>query len=60
LPTGKIGQERKQKLQQLSDPRILSLKTQIAMMDSDAERQQKLLSETNAQIADLDKRINAF
>ena len=53
-------EERKQKLTQLSDPRILSLKTQIAMMDSDMERQQKLLSETNAQIADLDARINAI
>lgn len=53
-------EERKKKLQQLSDPRILSLKTQIAMMDSDTERQQKLLSETNQQIADLDARINAI
>src|SRR6266851_2840725 len=53
-------EEQKQILIQLSDPRILSLKTQIAMMDSDVERQQKLLSETNAQIADLDSRINAI
>ena len=53
-------EERRQKLTQLSDPRILSLKTQIAMMDSDMERQQKLLSQTNAQIADLDARINAI
>jgi len=53
-------EERKQKLQQLSDPRILSLKTQIAMMDSDTERQQKLLDETNKQIAELDARINAI
>jgi protein tyrosine kinase modulator len=53
-------EERKQKLQQLSDPRILSLKTQITTLDSDVERQQKLLSETNAQIADLDSRINAI
>ena len=53
-------EERKQKLTQLSDPRILSLKTQIAMMDSDMDRQQRLLTETNAQIADLDARINAI
>ena len=53
-------EERKQKLTQLSDPRILSLKTQIAMMDSDMARQQKLLNDTNAQIADLDARINAI
>lgn len=53
-------EERKQKLQQLSDPRILSLKTQIAMMDSDTQRQQKLLDETNKQIAELDARINAI
>jgi len=53
-------EERKQKLQQLSDPRILSLKTQISTLDSDVERQQKLLSETNQQIAELDSRINAI
>jgi len=52
--------ERKQKLTKLSDPRLLSLKTQIAMVDSDSERTQKLLSETNAQIADLSNRINAI
>jgi protein tyrosine kinase modulator len=53
-------EERRQKLIKLSDPRILTLKTNIAMMDSDVERQQKLLSETNSQIADLDARINAI
>jgi protein tyrosine kinase modulator len=53
-------EERKQKLTQLSDPRILSLKTQIAVMESDMARQQKLLNDTNAQIADLDARINAI
>ncbi len=53
-------EERRQKLIKLSDPRILTLKTNIAMMDSDVERQQKLLSETNGQIADLDARINAI
>jgi polysaccharide chain length determinant protein (PEP-CTERM system associated) len=50
--------ERKQKLTNLSDPRILSLKTQITMVDSDSDRTQKLLTETNAQIADLTARIN--
>ncbi len=53
-------EERRQKLVQLSDPRILSLKTQITMTDSDMDRSQKLLSETNAQIADLSGRINAI
>jgi len=53
-------EERRQKLVQLSDPRILSLKTQIAMVDSESDRTQKLLSETNAQIADLTGRINAI
>ena len=53
-------EERREKLIKLSDPRILTLKTNIAMMDSDVERQQKLLSETNSQIADLDSRINAI
>src|SRR3989442_11504375 len=53
-------EERKQKLVQLSDPRLLTLKTQIAMVDGDTERQQKVLSETNKQIAELDARINAI
>lgn len=53
-------EERRQKLVQLSDPRILSLKTQITMTDSDMDRSQKLLNETNAQIADLSGRINAI
>ena len=53
-------EERKQKLTNLSDPRILSLKTQIAMVESDSDRTQKLLSETNGQIADLTERINAI
>lgn len=52
--------ERKQKLEQLSDPRILSLRTQISVLDSDTQRQQKLLDETNQQIANLDERINAI
>ena len=53
-------EERRQRLIQLSDPRLLTLKTQIAMVDSDMSRQQKLLNETNAQIAELDARINAI
>ena len=53
-------EERRQKLVQLSDPRLLTLKTQIAMVDSDMIRQQKLLNETNQQIAELDARINAI
>jgi len=52
--------ERKQKLTNLTDPRILSLRTQITMVDSDSDRTQKLLSETSAQIADLTGRINAI
>jgi uncharacterized protein involved in exopolysaccharide biosynthesis len=53
-------EERRQKLQQLSDPRIASLKTQISTLDGDVARQQKLLDETNKQIAELDSRINAI
>lgn len=52
--------ERKEKLTKLSDPRILSLKTQISMVESDSARTQKLLSETQGQIADLTGRINAI
>lgn len=53
-------EDRKQRLAKLIDPRIMTLKANIAMMDSDVERQQKLLSEANSQIADLDARINAI
>jgi polysaccharide chain length determinant protein (PEP-CTERM system associated) len=53
-------EERRQRLIQLSDPRLLTLRTQITMVDSDMARQQKLLNETNAQIAELDARINAI
>jgi polysaccharide chain length determinant protein (PEP-CTERM system associated) len=53
-------EERRQRLVQLTDPRILTLKTQITMVDSDMDRQQKFLNETNRQIADLDARINAI
>jgi polysaccharide chain length determinant protein (PEP-CTERM system associated) len=53
-------EERRQRLVQLTDPRLLTLKTQIAMVDSDMDRQQKLLNETNKQIAELDARINAI
>jgi polysaccharide chain length determinant protein (PEP-CTERM system associated) len=52
--------ERKQKLTNLTDPRILSLRTQISLTESDSARTQKLLSETSAQIADLTGRINAI
>src|SRR6266849_9943136 len=53
-------EERRQKLIQLTDPRILTLKTQISIVDGDMDRQQKLLNETNQQIAELDSRINAI
>lgn len=53
-------EERREKLIKLTDPRILTLKTNIAMVDSDMDRQQKLLNETNKQIAELDSRINAI
>jgi polysaccharide biosynthesis transport protein len=53
-------EEKKQKLTQMTDPRILTLKTTISTMEGEVDRQQKLLSETNAQIAELDSRINAI
>lgn len=53
-------EDRKKRMQQMADPRILSLKSQIAMVDGDMDRQQKLLNETNKQIAELDARINAI
>lgn len=53
-------EERKQALIKLSDPRILTLNTNISMVEGDMDRQQRLLGETNKQIAELNARINAI
>jgi polysaccharide chain length determinant protein (PEP-CTERM system associated) len=53
-------EERKQKLTKLTDPRLLTLRTNISMVEADMDRQQRLLSETNRSIAELDSRINAI
>ena len=50
--------EKKDRLSKLSDPRVMTLKTNLGLIDADISRQQSLLSATNAQIADLDHRIN--
>jgi polysaccharide chain length determinant protein (PEP-CTERM system associated) len=50
--------EKKERLSKLSDPRVMTLKTNLGLIDADIARQQSLLSATNAQIADLDHRIN--
>jgi len=53
-------EERKDKLTKLTDPRIMTLRTNIQMAEGDMDRQQRLLNETNNQIADLNARINAI
>src|SRR3989442_8525048 len=53
-------EERKQKLTKLSDPRLLTLRTNISMAEGDMDREQRLLDETNKQIAELNARINAI
>ncbi len=53
-------EDRKQKLTKLSDPRLLTLRTNISMAEGDMDRQQRMLDETNKQIAELDVRINAI
>lgn len=53
-------EDRKQKLTKLSDPRLLTLRTNISMAEGDTDRQQRLLDETNKQIAELNTRINAI
>ncbi|HKP37108.1 MAG TPA: GNVR domain-containing protein [Pyrinomonadaceae bacterium] len=53
-------EERKQKLTKLTDPRVMTLRTNIQMAEGDMDRQQRLLNETNRQIADLNSRINAI
>jgi polysaccharide chain length determinant protein (PEP-CTERM system associated) len=50
--------EKKERLSKLSDPRVMTLKTNLGLIDADIARQQSLLAATNAQIADLDHRIN--
>ena len=50
--------EKKERLSKLSDPRVITLKSNLGLIDGDIGRQQSLLDATNAQIADLDHRIN--
>jgi polysaccharide chain length determinant protein (PEP-CTERM system associated) len=53
-------EERRQKLTKLSDPRLLTLRTNIAMAEGDMDRQKRLLEATNQQISELNVRINAI
>ena len=53
-------EDRKQKLTKLTDPRLLTLRTNISMVEGDMDRQGRLLDETNKQIADINARINAI
>jgi len=53
-------EERKQKLEQLADPRLLTIRTNISMVEGDMDRQGRLLAETQRQIAELNGRINAI
>ena len=53
-------EDRKQKLTKLTDPRLLTLRTNISMVEGDMDRQGRLLEETNKQIADINARINAI
>lgn len=53
-------EERKQKLEQLADPRLLTIRTNISMVEGDMDRQSRLLAETQRQIAELNVRINAI
>jgi len=50
--------DKKEKLSRLSDPRVITLKSNLGLIDGDIPRQQSLLNATSAQIADLDHRIN--
>ena len=50
--------DKKDKLSKLSDPRVLTLKTNLGLIEGDIARQQSLLNAATAQIADLDSRIN--
>jgi uncharacterized protein involved in exopolysaccharide biosynthesis len=53
-------EDRKQKLTKLTDPRLLTLRTNISMVEGDMDRQGRMLEETNKQIADINARINAI
>lgn len=53
-------EERRQKLTKLTDPRLLTLRTNISMVEGDMDRQNRLLAETNRQIGELNVRINAI
>ena len=53
-------EERRQKLTKLTDPRLMTLRTNIQMVEGDMDRHGRLLAETNRQIAELNSRINAI
>src|SRR5687767_9299698 len=53
-------EERRQKLTKLTDPRLLTLRTNISMVEGDMDRHNRLLAETNRQIGELNARINAI
>jgi len=53
-------EDRKQKLTRLTDPRLLTLRTNISMIEGDMDRQGRLFEDTNKQIADINARINAI
>ena len=53
-------EDRKQKLTKITDPRLLTLRTNISLVEGAMDRQGRWLEETNKQIADINARINAI
>ena len=51
-------EERRRRLLKRVDPRLFTMRTNLQLVQGDLERQQRLLDQTNGQIANIEQRIN--
>ncbi|HYE64632.1 MAG TPA: GNVR domain-containing protein [Pyrinomonadaceae bacterium] len=51
-------EERRRRLLKRVDPRLFTMRTNLQLVQGDLERQQRLLDQTNSQIANIEQRIN--
>lgn len=51
-------EEKRKRLESRTDPRLTSYRSDIARLDGEVKRQQRLLAQTEASIGDLERRLN--
>jgi polysaccharide chain length determinant protein (PEP-CTERM system associated) len=51
-------EEKRQRLESRTDPRLNSYRSDMARLDNEIKRQQRLLDQTHAAIADIERRLN--